>query len=298
LKEKGLHQRLRPRRGKIPGDGPDEDPPSQWRGVLSTIWDKISDDFLVILFATGAGLVRAMGVTIESGQTGLLFSFGRARRTLAPGFHPLIPFLQRVRRLPTRSRTLDMPAQRVVTLEGLVYHVDANLVYRVTDVRKALVEVDHLEKGMYQMLGMGIQEVLRQATRDELRETADLDKRLADNLARRLAAWGVEVERAGFPSITPSPRTLRITQLASLTDERQHITDIFAKGGLASGPRLGLVGTRHMPRSRTRHLRRQETEHRRLRRIRTGLLRRGWSAPEQKRAGLGLILRHRLAQRA
>ena len=138
MNEKDLHQRLRPQRGQIPVKGPAEDPPSQWRGVLSTIWDRISDDLLVILFATGAGLVRAMGVTIESGQTGLLFSFGRARRTLAPGFHPLIPFLQRVRRLPTRSRTLDMPAQRVVTLEGLVYHVDANLVYRVIDVRKAL----------------------------------------------------------------------------------------------------------------------------------------------------------------
>jgi hypothetical protein len=298
LKEEGLQQHLRPRRGQIPGDGPEEDPPSQWRGVVSAIWDRISDDLLVILFATGAGLVRAMGVTIESGQTGLLFSFGRARRTLAPGFHPLIPFLQRVRRLPTRSRTLDMPAQRVVTLEGLVYHVDANLIYRVNDVRKALVEVDHLEKGMIQMLGMGIQEVLRQATRDELRETADLDQRLAANLAQRLAPWGVGVESAGFPSITPSPRTLRITQLASLTDERQRICDFFAGGGLGSGPGLGLVGTRHMPRSRTRHLRRQETEHRRLRRIRKGLLGMGWSAPEQKRAGLGLILRHRLAQRA
>lgn len=298
MTEDALHRRLRSRRGQVPDAQRSEDPPSQWRGVLSSIWERIADDLVVVIFATGMGLVRAMGVTIESGQTGLLFSFGRARRTLAPGFHPLIPFLQKVRRLPTRSRTLDIPAQRVVTLQGLVYHVDANLVYRVTDVRKALVEVDHLEKGMFQMLGMGIQEVLRQATRDELRETADLDRRLADNLARRLAAWGVEVERAGFPSITPSPRTLRITQLASLTDERHVTMDTFARGRLPAGPGLGLVGTRHMPRSRTRRLRHQEIEHRRLRRIRRGLKRLGWSAPEQKRAGLGLILRHRLAQRA
>ena len=151
---------------------------------------------------------------------------------------------------------------------------------------------------MIQMLGMGIQEVLRQASRDELRETADLDQRLTDNLAQRLAPWGVGVEGAGFPSITPSPRTLRITQLASLADERQRIKNYFTKGGLALSPSLGLVGTRHMPRSRTRHLRRQESEHRRLRRIRTGLLRLGRSAPEQARAGLRLILRHRLAQRA
>ena len=74
--------------------------------------------------------------------------FGRARRELEPGFHLLIPFLQRARRMPTRSRTLDLPAQRVATHQGLVYHVDANLVYRVTDVRKAMIQVDQIEKGM------------------------------------------------------------------------------------------------------------------------------------------------------
>jgi len=296
--ESSLHRRLRGRAGQDSRTKGDEKPPSQWRGVARAIWDRLADDLLVVVIATGMGLVRAMGVTIESGQTGLLFSFGRVRRTLAPGFHPLIPFLQRVRRLPTRSRTLDMPAQRVATRQGLVYHVDANLVYRVTDVRKALVEVDQLEKGMIQMLGMGIQEVLREATREELRETVDLDERLAANLARRLAPWGVEVEGAGFPSITPSPRTLRLTQLSSLTEERRAILSGFAHGGLAASHGLGLVGTRHFPRSKTRHLRRQETEHRRLRRIRTGLKRLGWTAPEQKRAGLGLVLRHRLAQRA
>ncbi len=277
-------------------DDPKKD--EQWKALLVKLWSQLSDDLMVIVLATVMGLVRAMGVTIESGQTGLLFSFGRAKKTLAPGFHPLVPFLQRVRRLPTRSRTLDMPAQRVATTEGLVYHVDANLVYRVTDIRKALVEVDQLEKGMFQMLGLGIQEVLREATREQLRDTSALNHSLAQNLADRLAPWGVEVERAGFPSIRPSPRTLRITQFAPLAQERREILAQFEHAAIPPSPALGLVGTRTMPRSRTQKLQGQEAHHRRLRRMRSKLKQHGWTAADQKRAGLWLVLRHRLAQHA
>ena len=81
--------------------------------------------------AAVAGLVRACGTTVDSGQTGLLFSFGRVKKRLEPGFHLMIPFLQRARIVPTRSRTLELENQRIVTEEGLVYVVRANLVWRI-----------------------------------------------------------------------------------------------------------------------------------------------------------------------
>src|SRR3954466_5387539 len=68
---------------------------------------------LLVLFA----LLRTLGTTVQTGQAGVLFSFGRARRVLEPGFHPLIPFLQRVRQIPIRSVTLDLHKQRVTTAD-------------------------------------------------------------------------------------------------------------------------------------------------------------------------------------
>ncbi len=245
------------------------------RGLIGKLIDGFTDEFFFVALATVAAIVRAMGVTIESGQTGLLFSFGRVRRTLAPGFHLLIPFLQKARRIPTRSRTLDLRAQRVTTFEGLVYHVEANLVYRVVDVAKALVEIDVLEKGMMQMLGLGVQEVLRSENQASLQATSNLDSALAANLASRLEVWGVEVERAGFTSITPSPRTLRVTQLEHVTAERERM---LGRMELELPRRLGLalMGMRARPVSKTRHLRGEEIRRRRQRRLRRLLMRRGW----------------------
>lgn len=262
--------------------------PRAWRDFLEQILVQFRDELFFVVFTFVAGLVRAMGKTIKSGQTGLRFTLGRAGRELPPGFHPLIPFLQRVRILPTRSRTLDLPTQRVATFEGLVYHVDANLVYRIVDVRKALIEIDALEKGMLQMLGLGVQEILRVASGEQLLHGQDLDQDLATNLAQRLAPWGVEVERAGFGSISPSPQTLRITQLGEKVRERHMIHKRLVEAGVNPRRALALIGARRMPRQRVRALRKYAAHTRRLRSLRAQLLQCGWTAVEVKQAEISL----------
>ena len=223
------------------------------------------------LFGLLAALVRAAGVTVVSGTTGLKFSFGRATRLCEPGFHPLLPFLQVVRVVPTRSRTIDLSTQRVTTLDGLVYSVDANLVYRVVDVRKALIEIDQLERGMLQMLGLGVQEVLRLRDRGSMRVSDRLDHDLRERLERRLEPWGVSIESAGFTTITPTAETLRLTQLSVLGATRADSLGRLEAGGVARRQALALLGPRGRFASRGQVLRERALTRRRRRRLRTVL---------------------------
>lgn len=221
-----------------------------------------------VLLPALAALVRAMGVTVESGNTGLLFTFGRARKEIPPGFRLLAPFVQVVRILPTRTRTLDLPAQRVTTFDGLVYEVDTNLVYRIDDVRKAWIEVDDLGRGMMQMLGLSVQEVLRESGRETLRVSEELDARLERSMADRLASWGVVVERAGFTSIRPSPKTLRLTQLGLRLGQRRDSLRALEAGGLERALALPMLGTAVSYVRRAERARREEIRRGRTRRIR------------------------------
>jgi hypothetical protein len=189
------------------------------RGIGRWVWEDHKSELFYAAAAVVWSVVRAMGKTVESGQTGLQFSFGRAVRVVEPGFHPLIPFLQVIRVLPTRSRTLDLAAQRVVTDEGLVYEADANLVYRVVDVRRALIELE-----------------------------------LSRRMAVRLEPWGVAVERAGFPSLRPSPATLRVTQLANLCTVRRQALGRLVDAGAPLHSALGLLSPAPRMHSRTRAL--------------------------------------------
>ncbi|MEM8710823.1 MAG: SPFH domain-containing protein [Planctomycetota bacterium] len=279
----------------------------------------LSYDALYIIIGVISTIVRASGVTIESGYTGLLYTLGEIDRppplpfrpfafalrqagvlkkdrssVLEPGFHPLIPFLQRVRKVPTRQRTMDLPAQRVATFEGYVFHADANIVYRIVDVRRALIRVDDLIEGMNQMLTLGVQEVLREASVRELQSGLGLDEKLAANLADKVEPWGVTVERAGFPTITPSPRTLRITQARQNAMERERrmhqlmdpeLLSSAAGGRALSLPSaLGAVGTRRVFRTKARARRHEAVRHRRQLRVRAQLERKSWTGAAIDRA--------------
>jgi regulator of protease activity HflC (stomatin/prohibitin superfamily) len=220
-------------------------------GIWHWLWANYAQEIATGLLLAVFAIVRAMGRTVDSGSTGLKFSFGRAVREVGPGFYPLIPFLQVIRTLPTRSRTLDLPEQRVTTLDGLVYQVDVNLVYRVVDIRKALIQIDDLERGMLQVLGLAVQEVLRARSRAELYASEALDLELSRWMARQLEPWGIVVEHAGFPTIHPSAETTKVTQLAALGSERAAVFARLRARGADGQSALALLGvaTRFEPRT-------------------------------------------------
>ena len=274
----------------------------------------LSTDVLYVIAITISAIVKASGVTVRTGTTGLLYTVGRIDRPiplilrplvgafqkagklqslprgeLKPGFHPLIPFLQRARRVPTRSRSMDLPAQKVATFEGYVFIADANVIFRIVDIRRALIMVDDLLRGMEQMLTLGVQEVLREARIAELQSGEGLDEKLRQNLEKKLRVWGVTVERAGFPSISPSPRTLRITQLRETVLERGRRVEQLqdTTGGarsLSTASALGAIGTRRVFRTKARARRRFAFQRKRALKIRGALERRGLTGSAIDRA--------------
>jgi hypothetical protein len=183
--------------------------------------------------------VRLWGTVIQSGWTGVLFVFGRARRTLEPGFHFLLPLVHFVRKTPVRSITLDLPKQRVTTVDGLVYDVEANVVYHVDDAILALTHVDNLRKASLVVLAMAVQQVVRRRTRQALQERRSLDEEFTPLAQEKLSAWGVKVEQAGFTTIAPTRKTLRLTQLRQLVEERDRMLQEYRRHGLT--PELALV---------------------------------------------------------
>lgn len=247
-----------------------------------------SQPFVVI--AALYAFFRAFGTTVETGQHGLLFSFGRARRVIPPGFKPLIPFLQIVVKVPTRSRTMDLGAQRVTTADGLVYFVDTNVVYRIVDVSKALIEIDDVEKGMRQLLGLSVQEVVRAKRWTSLRLTEALDEELRRTMQGPLEAWGVALESVGFISARPSPKTLRITQLERLTASRGRQLARLDATGMPRSLSLPLVGDGRRITNRTGLVRARVDVQRRRRRLRRAIDRLAKTHPKVLRASrVGLL---------
>ena len=84
-------------------------------------------------------------LTVPQGFEYTLERFGRYTKTLEPGFHVIVPFVDRVgRRMNMMEQVLDVPRQEVITKDNAMVGVDAVVFYQVLDAAKAAYEVDNL----------------------------------------------------------------------------------------------------------------------------------------------------------
>jgi len=188
-------------------------------------------------------ILRLFGARVESGWRGVLFRSGRASRVLEPGFHWLVPWFWRVRTIRSRSVTIDLPGQSVLSVDGIVYEVDSTLVFRVVDPLRALVAVDRLRPACAVVTAVAVQELVRGRSRTQLQSCSeDLDRDLARILEPRLESWGVLVERAGFTRFAPCERSTRLTQLEVRAAERERVYRGFVAAGLHGVAGLAMLG--------------------------------------------------------
>lgn len=186
-----------------------------WRQIID--WAQRNPTSAALI---GLAIVRSFGTTVQTGWAGVLFTAGRARKVLEPGFHPLIPILQKVRLTPVRSITLDLPRQRVTTADGLVYDVHANIVYRVIDPIKAMIQIDNIRRGVLTLVPLVIHSLMRRHDGQTLANPQSLDGELKAATKESLSRWGIDVEQAGLATIAPTRQTIRLTQLSVRMRER------------------------------------------------------------------------------
>lgn len=240
-------------------------------GIFEAFFRSILENALWAVILLGFSIVTAAGRTVQEGQRGLFFTLGRVRRVVDEGFYLMVPFFQTIRIVSTRHRTLDLENQRIVTTDGLAYRVDVNLVYRVEDPEKALIEISELTKGLRDALTISVHELLITLDRSSFKTPESLGERLATALQPRCSPWGVKVIEAELSSITPADSTRRVLQLGGLTQERRRFLELARERGLAPEVALSLQGTRSLPRSRQARAASEELLWRRRRKAAGGL---------------------------
>jgi regulator of protease activity HflC (stomatin/prohibitin superfamily) len=152
-----------------------------------------------------------------------------------------------VKKTPVRSVTLDFADQKVMTADGLLYDVSANLVYRVEDATKALTLVDHVDQGCRAAIPIIVAEVIRVRDQAQLVDRLSLDRELSDRTQAWVARWGLVVEQAGFKTIAPNKSVLGTTQLRSKAMERKQALNVLTDGGLDLASALVMIGCERRP---------------------------------------------------
>ena len=177
-------------------------------------------------------------------QKGLLETFGKYSKTLAPGLHFIFPFVQRVKKIDMRERTLDVPRQDVITKDNASVTVDAIVYYKPTDAQKVEYEVEDFEQAAVRLAQTNLRSEIGEMDLDEsLSSREKVNSKLLNTLDKETDKWGVRVTKVEIREITP-PDDVKDAMAQQLKAERRRRADVLKAEGVKQASILEAEGSK------------------------------------------------------
>lgn len=118
------------------------------------------------------------------------------------GIHFKVPFVDSVRRVDFRMRTLDLRGQKAITKDNISVGIDAVVFLRVEDAKKVILNVVDYEEAVSKYAQTSIRDIIGQYTLDELLANREQVAKSLKNIVDELSAeWGVDITKAELQEI-------------------------------------------------------------------------------------------------
>ncbi len=132
---------------------------------------------------------------------------GKYHRTLGPGFHPLIPFLDQVAYIKDlKEETIPVPPQECFTKDNVKVEVDGVIYLAVADAVSASYGITDYRFAAIQLAQTTTRSVIGTLALDQTFEERDLvSSKVVNVLAEVGQAWGIKAYRYEVKNVVPPP---------------------------------------------------------------------------------------------
>ncbi|SUA42706.1 slipin family protein [Nocardia africana] len=185
-----------------------------------------------VAFGTGLRVVQQY-------ERGLVFRFGRVRAVRKPGLRVLIPFVDKMRKVPMQVVTMPVPGQEGITRDNVTVRVDAVVYFRVIDPTQAVVEVQDYLFAVEQVAQTSLRSIIGKSELDDLLSNREqLNKGLELMIDSPALAWGVHIDRVEIKDVA-LPESLKRSMSRQAEAERERRARVItAEGELQASRKL------------------------------------------------------------
>ena len=177
----------------------------------------------VFLFLAGIRIVRPT-------HRGLVERLGRYQRFANPGFHWIIPVIERMFQIDITEQMIDAEPQEIITNDNLNAKVDAQVYFKVNEdeasIKASQYKVFNYSWQIVNLARTTLRNIIGTLTlRSANSERGKINDMLHQTLKEETAHWGIEIVRTELKEIDP-PRDVQETMNKVVKAENEKIAAI------------------------------------------------------------------------
>ncbi|PSQ85311.1 MAG: paraslipin [Bacteroidetes bacterium QS_3_64_15] len=187
---------------------------------------------LLLILAIALFVVYNTFIIVEMREKVIVERFGEYHDTLDPGFHFVIPFVDRVAyRHETREQVLDVPHQKCITKDNIEVEVDGIVYLKVMDAYKASYGINDYRLAAVNLAQTTMRSEVGKITLDDTFSERDaMNEAIVEELDKASDPWGVKVLRYELKDIQPS-QDIVLTMEQQMEAERDKRAEITTSSG-------------------------------------------------------------------
>ncbi len=164
-------------------------------------------------------------------ERGVVYTLGRFTGVKGPGLIILIPFVQQMVKVDTRTLVHDVPSQDVISHDNVSVKVNAVIYYRVVDANKAINQVENFMVATSQLAQTTLRSVLGKHDLDEmLAERDKLNRDIQEILDLQTEPWGIKVANVEIKHVDIDPSMIRAIAKQAEAERERRAKVINAEG--------------------------------------------------------------------
>lgn len=195
---------------------------------------------------------------IREYQRAVIFRLGRLLGAKGPGLIFLIPIIDRTVIVDLRVITLDVPKQKIITMDNVTVDVDAVVYLRVNEPNNAVVKVNDYLLASSLLSQTTLRDLIGQTTFDDLLSKRDeLNKKMQEILDIATDPWGVKVSSVAIRDVSLPENMHRAIAKQAEAEREKRSRIIIAEGELTAAEKMEQAAnfyTRNMAAMRLREL--------------------------------------------
>ncbi|MDD5795279.1 SPFH domain-containing protein [Clostridium sp. HCP1S3_B4] len=170
---------------------------------------------------------------VNTGYLYIVERFGQYYKTLEPGWHLIIPFVDYVRKkVSTKQQILDVPPQNVITKDNVKISVDNVIFYKMLNAKDAVYNIEDYKAGIVYSATTNMRNILGNMTLDEVLSGRDtINQDLLSIIDEVTDAYGIKILSVEIKNIVP-PAEIQQAMEKQMKAERDKRAMVLQAEGL------------------------------------------------------------------